>query len=122
MPVKELLRMFQMVIQWVLSAIALMIVSRLVPGFEVSGLIPAMMASAVIGFLNATLGMALKVITFPLVVLTFGLFIFVVNGLVILLASKLIVGFNVYGIQPAVMGSVVLTLLALIFRVAFKEN
>ncbi|HEX7729612.1 MAG TPA: phage holin family protein [Terracidiphilus sp.] len=114
--------MFQMVIQWVLSAIALMIVSRLVPGFEVSGLIPAMMASAVIGFLNATLGMALKVITFPLVVLTFGLFIFVVNGLVILLASKLIVGFNVYGIQPAVMGSVVLTLLALIFRVAFKEN
>jgi putative membrane protein len=114
--------MFQLVIQWVLSSIALMIVSRLVPGFDVSGLIPAMMASVVIGLLNATLGMALKVITFPIVVLTFGLFIFVINGLVILLASKLIEGFNVYGVQPAIMGSVVLTILTLIFRVAFKND
>lgn len=113
--------MFELVIQWVLGAIALMVVSRVVPGFDVSGLMPAMLAAAVIGFLNATLGIALKVITFPLVVFTFGLFIFVVNGLVILLASKLVIGFNVYGLRPAIIGSVVLTLLTLLFRVAFKK-
>lgn len=114
--------MFQLMIQWVLSAIAIMIVSRLVPGFYVTGLFPALIASAVIGFLNATLGLVLKVLTFPLVIVTFGLFIFVINGLVILLASKLVGGFTVYGLQPAVIGSIVLTCLTMIFKMAFKKD
>jgi len=114
--------MFQFVIQWVFSAIALMIVSRIVPDFNVDGMAPALIAAAVIGFLNSTLGMLLKVITFPLVAFTFGLFIFVINGALILLASRLVEGFNVSGMQPAVIGSIVLTILTFLFRVAFRKD
>ena len=113
--------MFQLIIQWVLSAIALMIVSNVVDGFDVQGLIPALIAAAIIGLLNATLGAVLKVITFPVVILTFGLFIFVINGLMILVASRLVEGFSVHGLMPAIWGSVVLTALNLIFRLAFKK-
>jgi putative membrane protein len=113
--------MFQLIIQWLLSAIALVIVSRVVPGFYVEGIAPALLAAAVIGLLNATLGAVLKFITFPVVILTFGVFIFVINGLMILMTSKLIDGFSVTGWTPAIWGSVVLTILSMIFRAAFKK-
>ncbi|HWA94670.1 MAG TPA: phage holin family protein [Terracidiphilus sp.] len=113
--------MFQLVIQWLLSTIALMIVSNVVSGFQVQGLVPALIAAAVIGLLNATLGTVLKVITFPVVILTFGLFIFVINALTILMTARLVDGFYVYGWGPAIWGSIVLTALSMIFRIAFKK-
>ena len=58
--------MIGLLIQWLLYAIALLIVSRLVPGFVVAGLWPAMIAALVVGLLNATLGFFLKIVTFPL--------------------------------------------------------
>jgi len=57
--------MFGLLTQWLLSAIALLLVSKLVPGFYVWGFMPAMIAALVIGLLNATLGLFLKIITFP---------------------------------------------------------
>ena len=87
--------MLGLLVQWLLSAIALLIVSRLVPGFHVDGLWPAMIASLVIGLLNATVGLILKIITFPLSILTLGVFLLVINGLMILLASSIVRGFHV---------------------------
>src|SRR5262249_49130344 len=79
--------MFRMLIHWVLSAVSLMLISRAVPGFFVTGMQSAMIAAVVIGFLNATLGFMLKVITFPLAILTFGVFLLFINAAMILLAS-----------------------------------
>ncbi len=103
-------------IQWLLSAIALLIVSKIVPGFDVEGLWPALIASLVIGLLNATLGLFLKIITFPLSILTLGLFLLVINGLMILLASSIVRGFNVRGMIPAFWGAVVMALLGMAIR------
>lgn len=64
--------MLRLLLQWLLSAVALLITSRLVPGFEVRGLSAALVASLVIGLLNATIGLVLKVVTFPLSILTLG--------------------------------------------------
>ncbi len=64
--------MLSLLVQWVLYAVALLIVSRIVPGFTVVGLWPALIAALVIGLLNATLGFFLKVITFPLSIITSG--------------------------------------------------
>jgi putative membrane protein len=114
--------MFGLMMQWLLSAIALLLVSRIVPGFYVWGLMPAMIASAVIGFLNATLGMFLKIITFPLAILTFGVFLLVINAMMILLTSKIVSGFEVQGYAPAFWGAVVLTLLSLAFRAFGREK
>jgi putative membrane protein len=107
-------------LQWLLSAVALMIVSRLVPGFVVAGLLPALIASLIIGFFNATIGLLLKIITFPLSILTLGIFLLVINGLMILLASKVAPGFHVSGFVPAFWGAIVLALLNMLIRHLMK--
>jgi putative membrane protein len=113
--------MFRLLIHWLLSAIALMIVSRVVPGFFITGLQSAMVAAVVIGFLNATLGFLLKLITFPLAIITFGIFLLVINAGMILLASRIVGGFYVYGWTPAFWGAAVLSVLGLIIRAFAKE-
>ena len=111
----------RLLLHWILSAIALILVSRLVPGFHVSGLVPALIAAVVIGLLNATVGLFLKIITFPLAILTLGLFLLVVNGLMILLASAVVPGFHVSGLGPAFWGAVVLALLGMLIKAIVKE-
>lgn len=113
--------MLKLLLHWLLSAVALLIVSQLVPGFVVRGLGPALVAALIIGLLNATLGLVLKIITFPLSILTFGIFLLVINGLMILLASSVVRGFNVYGMVPAFWGAAVLAILGMLFRAITKE-
>jgi putative membrane protein len=110
-----------LLLQWILSAIALLIVSRIVPGFHVLGLWPALIASLVIGLLNATIGFVLKIVTFPLSILTLGIFLLVINGLMILLASSLVRGFHVNGFVPAFWGAVVLALLGMLIRAVVRQ-
>jgi len=111
-----------LLVQWALSAIALLLVSKIVPGFYVRGIWPAFIAALVIGLLNATLGFFLKVITFPLSILTLGLFLLVINGLMILLASSVVRGFRVEGIVPAFWGAVALALLGMVIRALVKRT
>jgi putative membrane protein len=113
--------MIRLLVQWLLSAIALLIVSQIVPGFFVRGLWPAMVAALVIGLLNATLGLLLKIVTFPLSILTLGLFLLVINGLMILVASSIVRGFTVRGLWPAFWGAVVLALLGMLIRAVTKN-
>ena len=111
----------RLILHWILSAIALILVSHLVPGFHVSGLIPALIAAVVIGLLNATVGLFVKIVTLPLTILTLGLFLLVVNGLMILLASAVVPGFHVTGIGPAFWGAVILALLGMLIRAIVKD-
>ena len=113
--------MVRLLVQWLLSACALLAVSSLVPGFDVEGLGPALGAALVIGLLNATVGVFLKVITFPISILTLGLFLLVINGLMILVASALVRGFHVRGFFPAFWGAVVLALLGMLIRAITKN-
>jgi putative membrane protein len=111
----------RLLLQWLLSAIALLVVSHLVPGFHVSGLLPALIAAVVIGLLNATVGLFLKIITIPFSVVTLGIFLLVINGLMILLASAVVPGFHVDGLGPAFWGAVVLALLGMLIRAIVKD-
>jgi putative membrane protein len=111
----------RLLLQWILSALALLVVSQLVDGFYVEGLGAALVASLVIGLLNATLGLLLKIITFPLSILTLGLFLLVINGIMILVASALVRGFHVHGIVPAFWGAVVLAILGMVIRSVSKN-
>jgi putative membrane protein len=108
--------MLRLLLHWLLSAIALLLTSRLVPGFDVHSLRAALIASLVIGLLNATVGLVLKIVTFPISILTFGIFLLVINALMILVASNLVPGFTVYGWGPAFWGAVILTLLGVLFK------
>jgi putative membrane protein len=100
----------KMLLQWVLTALAIWIVSRVVPGFSVSGPFAALIAAVVIGFVNATLGLFLKIVTFPLTLLTLGLFWLVINAVMIELASAIVPGFHVDTFGAAFWGAIVLSL------------
>ena len=99
-----------MLIHWVLTAVAIWIVSRLVPGFSVSGPVAALIAAVVIGFVNATIGLFLKIVTFPLTMVTFGLFWLIINAVMIKLASAIVPGFRVDTFGAAFWGAIVLSL------------
>jgi putative membrane protein len=103
-------------INWLLSAISLLIVAHLIPGFEISGFLTALIAAIVIGFVNATLGFVLKVITFPFAIVTLGLFWLLVNALMLKLAAAIVPGFAVRGCLPAIIGSIVLSLVNMLLR------
>jgi len=105
-----------MLIHWLLNAVALLIVTYIVPGFHVSGIVAALIAALVIGLLNATIGLFLKVITFPLTVVTLGIFWFVVNAIILKLASMFVPGFTIVGFLPAFLGAIVLALINLVVR------
>jgi putative membrane protein len=111
----------RLLLHWILSAVALIVVSHFVSGFHVAGLVPALIAALVIGLLNATVGLFLKVITFPLSILTLGLFLLVINGAMILLASSVVPGFHVTGFGPAFWGALVLALLGMLIRAVTKD-
>ena len=107
--------MLRLLLHWLLSAIALLIVSRAVPGFVVSSLSSALIAVIVIGLLNATFGLILKVITLPLGILTFGLFFLVINALVLKFATAVVPGFQVQTFGAAFLGALALAILHMLF-------
>ena len=81
----------RLLLHWVLSsALAVWIVANIVPGIHITGWTTALIAALVIGLINATLGLLLKIITFPLTILTLGLFWFVINALMLELAAALV--------------------------------
>jgi putative membrane protein len=105
-----------MLIHWIISALLLLVVSHIVPGFIVSGFFPALVAALVMGLVNATLGLFLKVLTFPLTLVTFGVFLLVINALMLLLTSHVVRGFTVQGFRPAFWGALLLAILQFLMR------
>ena len=105
-----------MLINWLVSAISLMIVAHVIRGFEISGFGTALIAAIAVGLVNATIGLFLKIVTFPLTIVTLGLFWLVINALMLKLASALVPGFFIRGFLPAFFGSIVLTLVNLVLR------
>ena len=103
-------------LNWVLSALGVWVVARFIPGFHVSGPLAALIAALAIGFINATLGAFLKIITFPLTLLTLGIFWFVINALMLELASAIVPGFHVDSFKAAFWGAIVLSLVNMFFR------
>lgn len=99
-------------IKWLISAISLMIVAYFVPGFHVRGFVAALIAAAVIGFINATLGTIVKVLTFPITIVTLGLFLIVVNAIMLKLAALFVPGFQVDTWLAAIIGAILLSLVS----------
>jgi putative membrane protein len=112
----------RLLLSWVLSALAVWIVAQVVPGISVSGPVAALIAALAIGFINATIGMLLKVITFPLTLITLGLFWFVINALMLKLASAVVPGFRVRGFFAAFVGAIVLSLVNMLLKAALMPR
>lgn len=101
-------------VRWIFGAVALLIVAHFVPGFYVRNFWWALVAAAVIGLVNSTVGLLAKVLTFPLIILTLGIFWFVINAVMLLLASAIVPGFHISGFWPAFWGAILLALLHIV--------
>jgi putative membrane protein len=113
--------MIKLLIGWAVSAASLLIVAYLLPGIHVSGIKAAFIAAFVIGLVNATLGRVIKFLTFPISVVTLGLFWLVINAVMLLIAARLVDGFRIDGFIPAVLGSVLLTVVNWLLRKILGE-
>lgn len=112
----------KILIHWLLSAIAVWLVSQIVPGFEVASLGSALIAALVIGLVNATLGLVLKLVTLPFTIITLGLFWLIINGLMIVVAAQLVPGFAVTGFLAAFFGAIVLSLVNAVLHALFMKE
>jgi putative membrane protein len=105
-----------LIVSWLVAALALWLVARIVPGIEVRNFGDALIATIVIAILDVTVGRIFRFLAFPLTLLTLGLFLFVINAVLLQLASMLSPGFRVRGFVNALLGSVVLTILNFVLR------
>jgi putative membrane protein len=98
----------------ILTAALLLLVANLVRGIEVQGWGAALLGALVLGLINAVVRPLMIVLTLPLTIFTFGLFLFVINALMLWLASAIVPGIRVQGFGPALLGSLLLTALNII--------
>jgi putative membrane protein len=113
--------MGHLLINWLLSALSLIIVAHVISGFRISGFGAALIAAIVIGLVNGTIGFFLKIVTFPLSIVTLGLFWLVINALMLEVAAALVPGFRIDGFLPAFFGAIVLSLVNMALRLIVGE-
>ena len=95
----------RLLLLWILNAVALLLVTYLLPSIQVSGFGTALIAALVLGFINTLVRPVLAILTLPITVLTLGVFYLVLNGLLFWLASALLPGFQVAGFVSALLGA-----------------
>lgn len=108
--------MLYILLVWILSAVALLITSKLVKGFEIRDFKAALVASLVIGLLNAILRPLLILLTLPINILTLGLFTFVVNAIVLRLAAGMMSSFKIADWMTAIIGAFVLVIVQILMN------
>jgi putative membrane protein len=102
--------------QLVASALAVIITSYLLPGVHIDSALTGVIVAAVLAILNTLLKPLLIILTIPITLVTFGLFLLIINAGIILLASKIVGGFHVSGFWTAFFFSIILSLITSIFN------
>ena len=100
-----------LLLHWLLNALALLIVAHVVPGVAVRDPITALVAAVLLGLANAVIRPVLVLLTLPVTILTLGLFLLVINGLLFWAVSALTTGFEVKGFWTGVLGALVYSVL-----------
>lgn len=107
-------------INWILSAIAILVSAYIVPGVAVGGFLAALILAVILGAINAVIKPILIVLTLPINVLTLGLFTLVINAILIMLADLISPGFTVSSFWSAMLFSVVLAVVNWVVFALFK--
>jgi putative membrane protein len=109
-----------LLLKWLIMTLSVGIAAYLIPGITVSGFLSALLAALFLGIVNALVRPFLILITLPVNILTLGLFTFVINALLVLLASKVVHGFEVKGFWWAMLFSIVLSIIQYILNRIFS--
>lgn len=108
--------MIYLLSRWLLFALALLFVAWIIPGITLAGFASALWASLAIGLINVFIKPLLILLTLPINILTLGLFTFIINALLFLLAAKLVPGFSVDGFGSALLGSILLSIISILIN------
>ncbi|NDJ16433.1 phage holin family protein [Myxacorys almedinensis A] len=104
--------MTNLLITWLVTTVTFLIISRLPIGVEIDGFGKAALSAAVFGVLNAILRPILVILGLPFIIITFGLFLFVLNAIIFGIAAAIVNGFRLrYGFWSALLGSLALTII-----------
>lgn len=99
-----------LILKWLIMTVSVMVTAYVIPGVTVRSFMSALWVALLLGIVNMLLRPFLILITLPINILTLGLFTFVINGLIILLVSSVVKGFQVSGFWIAVLFSIVLSI------------
>ena len=110
------------ILHFIISALAIIVTAYILPGVHVTGFIAAFIAALVLGFINAVIKPILKVLTFPLTVLTLGIFSLVLNVLLVMLAAKIVPGFTIDGFWWAALFAIVLSIISSLFHLFDRKE
>lgn len=112
----------KLLLVWLLNALALLTVAHFVPGIHVAGFSAALVAALVIGFVNMLIKPILIILTLPITILTLGLFIFVINGVLFYTVGYWMQGFDVETLFAGVLGSMLYSLLSWLLSSALIDT
>ncbi len=104
--------MLKLIARILITAFVLILVAKVVPGIEVDTIYTALWAALLLGILNVLVRPILVLLTFPITLLTLGLFIFVINAFLFWGAASLVDGFTVTGFLPALIGSLIVSVVS----------
>ena len=111
----------KLIVRWLLLAAALLLVANLYSGVSVASFGSALIAALVLGLLNTLVRPVLVLLTFPITLLTLGLFLFVINAFMFWGAAQILDGFNVAGFAAALIGSLLYSLCAMVIDVDMER-
>jgi len=102
----------KLLIVWIINAVALLALPYVFDSIRIDGFYTALIAALILGLINAVIRPILVLLTLPLTLITLGLFIFVINGLLFWFVASFVKGFHVAGFWPAVFGAIVYSLIS----------
>lgn len=108
--------MIKLIANWFINALALYIVSIILDGIYIKDFITALAAVIIIGLVNALIKPILVILTIPITLLSLGLFTFILNALMLILASSITPGFEVRGFWTAIVGSILLSIVSTVLH------
>jgi putative membrane protein len=103
-----------LIVRWLINTLALFIVVNIVPGFGYRSIVTLAIAAAVLGLLNAIVRPILFVLTLPLTIVTLGLFLIVLNAIMLEITAWFVPGFRIAGFGAALIGALVLGIISLV--------
>ena len=112
----------KLLIGWLLNALALLAVAYFVPGIALSNFTAALIAAAVIGLVNMLIKPILLILTLPVTIITLGLFIFVINGILFWLVGNFLDGFDVKTLIAGIIGAIVYSVISWILSAIVIDN
>lgn len=105
--------------EWLLKALILLITSYLIPGFQIDSYLTAFVVAFVLGLLNMLIKPILVLLTLPVTVLSLGLFMFVINALLLIVTSNFVRGFHIASFGTAIIAAITISLLSALINSLF---